>query len=74
MQFDVANSTMTLGQGNFKQQLSATKNSFLEGSTEVAYISNQELYINNATINQKLTLDEQWIITFDSNGLTIKHI
>lgn len=74
MQFDVANSTMTLGQGNFKQQLSATKNSFLEGSTEVAYISNQELYINNATINQKLTLDEQWIITFDSNGLTVKHI
>lgn len=74
MQFDVQNSIMTLGKGNFKQQLSPTKNSFLEGSTEVAYISNQELYINNATINQKLTLDSQWVVTFDSNGLSIKHI
>lgn len=74
MQFDVQNSIMTLGKGNFKQQLSPTKNSFLEGSTEVAYISNQELYINNATINQKLTLDSQWVVTFDGNGLTIKHL
>lgn len=75
MQFDVEHSTMTLGKGNFKQQMSPTKNSFMEGSTEVAYISNQELYINNATVNNKLSLDEQWVITFDSsNGLTIKHI
>lgn len=75
MQFDVENSTMTLGKGNFKQQMSPTKNSFMEGSTEVAYISNQELYINNATVNNKLSLDEQWVITFDSsNGLIIKHI
>ena len=75
MQFDVENSTMTLGKGNFKQQMSPTKNSFMEGSTEVAYISNQELYINNATVNNKLSLDEQWVITFDSSsGLIIKHI
>lgn len=75
MQFDVEHSTMTLGKGNFKQQMSPTKNSFMEGSTEVAYISNQELYINNATVNNKLSLDEQWVITFDSsNGLIIKHI
>lgn len=75
MQFDVENSTMTLGKGNFKQQMSPTKNSFMEGSTEVAYISNQELYINNATVNHKLSLDEQWVITFDSSsGLIIKHI
>ena len=75
MQFDVENGTMTLGKGNFKQQMSPTKNSFMEGSTEVAYISNQELYINNATVNNKLSLDEQWVITFDSSsGLIIKHI
>lgn len=75
MQFDVQNSTMTLGKGNFKQQMSPTKNSFMEGSTEVAYISNQELYINNATVNNKLSLDEQWVITFDSSsGLIIKHL
>jgi hypothetical protein len=75
MQFDIQNSTMTLGKGNFKQQMSPTKNSFMEGSTEVAYISNQELYINNATVNNKLSLDEQWVITFDSSsGLIIKHI
>ena len=75
MQFDVENSTMTLGKGNFKQQMSPTKNSFMEGSTEVAYISNQELYINNATVNHKLSLDEQWVITFDSSsGLIIKHL
>ena len=75
MQFDVENGTMTLGKGNFKQQMSPTKNSFMEGSTEVAYISNQELYINNATVNHKLSLDEQWVITFDSSsGLIIKHI
>lgn len=75
MQFDVENSTMTLGKGNFKQQMSPTKNSFMEGSTEVAYISNQELYINNATVNNKLSLDEQWVITFDSSaGLIIKHL
>lgn len=75
MQFDVEHSTLTLGKGNFKQQMSPTKNSFMEGSTEVAYISNQELYINNATVNNKLSLDEQWVITFDSSsGLIIKHI
>lgn len=75
MQFDVEHSTMTLGKGNFKQQMSPTKNSFMEGSTEVAYISNQELYINNATVNNKLSLDEQWVITFDSSsGLIIKHL
>lgn len=75
MQFDVENGTMTLGKGNFKQQMSPTKNSFMEGSTEVAYISNQELYINNATVNNKLSLDEQWVITFDSSsGLIIKHL
>lgn len=75
MQFDVENGTMTLGKGNFKQQMSPTKNSFMEGSTEVAYISNQELYINNATVNNKLSLDEQWVVTFDSSsGLIIKHI
>lgn len=75
MQFDIENSTMTLGKGNFKQQMSPTKNSFMEGSTEVAYISNQELYINNATVNNKLSLDEQWVITFDSSsGLIIKHL
>ena len=75
MQFDVQNSTMTLGKGNFKQQMSPTKNSFMEGTTEVAYISNQELYINNATVNNKLSLDEQWVITFDSSaGLIIKHL
>ena len=75
IQFDVPNSTMTLGKGNFKQQLSSTKNSFMEGPTEIAYISNQELYINNTTINQKLAFDEQWIVTFDNtNGLIIKHV
>lgn len=75
MQFDTVNGIMTIGSGNFKQQLTATKNSFLEGSTEVAYISNQELYINNTTINQKMTLDSQWVITFDStNGLIVKHM
>ena len=74
IQFDIPSSTMTLGQGNFKQQLSATKNSFMEGSTEVAYISNQELYINNTTVNNQLSLDQEWVITFDStNGLIVKH-
>lgn len=74
IQFDIPQSTMTLGRGNFKQQLSATKNSFMEGSTEVAYISNQELYINNTTVNNQLSLDQEWVITFDStNGLIIKH-
>lgn len=74
IQFDIPQSTMTLGRGNFKQQLSATKNSFMEGSTEVAYISNQELYINNTTVNNQLSLDQEWVITFDStNGLIVKH-
>ena len=73
--FDVPNSKMTLGKGNFKQELTATKNSFKDGSTEVAYISNQELYINKTTINSQLAFDSQWIITFDNtNGLVVKHM
>lgn len=73
--FDIPNSTMTLGKGNFKQELTATKNSFKDGSTEVAYISNQELYINKTTVNSQLAFDSQWIITFDTtNGLVVKHM
>ena len=80
MRFDIQNSILTLGKqegdgARFYQEITPTKNSFKEGETEVAYISNQELYINNTTINQKLAFDEQWIVTFDStDGLIIKHI
>lgn len=75
MSFDTSSGTMTIGSGDFKQELTPTKNSFKQGNNEVAWISNEELYINNATINKKLTLDSQWIVVFDdTNGFIIKHM
>ena len=66
--------SITLGtEGRFTQQIKGTGNYFKDGDTDVAWITNKELFISNATVDNQLNLDQQWSITFDStNGLVIK--
>lgn len=78
MRFDETG-TLTLGKtdNNFRTQLTNTKMSFLEGESEVAYISNQSLFITTARITDTLSLGTNngygyfdWTIT--STGLGLK--
>ena len=71
----VSGDELTLGKSDsaFKQVLSSTKNSFMDGDVEVAYISNQELNINRATIQQNLKLDGKWQIDY-ANGFSIRWV
>lgn len=66
--------SITLGtKGRFTQQITGSGNYFKDGDTDVAWITNKELFISNATVDNQLNLDQQWSITFDStNGLVIK--
>lgn len=58
--------------GDFKARFAANKLSFYQGQTEVAYISNNRLYITNATIKGTLDLGAFQIDT--SNGFAIRYI
>ena len=57
MRYD-SNGVLTLGDTNsvFQTQLTNTKMSFLEGTSEIAYISNQSMYITTARITEVLSL------------------
>ena len=45
----------------------------MNNGERVAWITSDELNINNTVINNKLALDSQWLITFDStDGLILK--
>jgi len=70
--------TLTLGKtdNNFQTQLTNTKMSFLEGNSEVAYISNQSLFITTARITDTLSLGTNngygyfdWTVTPTGLGL-----
>lgn len=77
MQFG-ANGVLTLGSNNsnFKAQLTMQKLSFLEGNTEVAYISNQSMYITAARVTDTLSIGTNngygyfdWTVTPTGLGL-----
>ena len=77
MRFDESG-TLTLGKtdSNFQTQLTNTKMSFLEGNSEVAYISNQSMYISTARITEALSLGTDngygyfdWTVTPTGLGL-----
>ena len=59
-------------QNNFRAVFTATKLSFWQDSTEVAYVSNNRLYINNITVLDGLELGP-WKIT-EADGLTFRWI
>lgn len=77
MRFDETG-TLTLGKtdNNFQTQLTNTKMAFLEGNSEVAYISNQSLFITTARITDTLSLGTNngygyfdWTVTTTGLGL-----
>lgn len=59
-------------QKNFRATYTASKLSFWQDATEVAYVSNNRLYISNITVLEGLTLG-RWEISTD-NGLAFKWI
>lgn len=59
-------------QKNFRATYTASKLSFWQDTTEVAYVSNNRLYISNITVLEGLTLG-RWEISTD-NGLAFKWI
>ena len=59
-------------QKNFRATYTASKLSFWQDATEVAYVSNNRLYISNITVLEGLTLS-RWEISTD-NGLAFKWI
>lgn len=59
-------------QRNFRSVFTAQKLSFYQDSVEVAYVSNNKLYIPNAEITGKLTMGNFTIDTV--NGYTIKWV
>ena len=59
-------------QKNFRATYTAAKLSFWQDTTEVAYVSNNRLYISNITVLEGLTLGK-WEISTD-NGLSFKWI
>lgn len=77
MRFDNTG-TLTLGKANnaFTTQIDNTKMSFKENNTEVAYISNQSMYITNARVTEQLSLGTNngngyfdWVVTPTGLGL-----
>ena len=70
--------TLTLGKtdNNFQTQLTNTKMAFMEGSSEVAYISNQSMFITTARVTDALSLGTNngygyfdWVVTPTGLGL-----
>ena len=57
---------------NFRATFTATKLSFWQDTTEIAYVSNNKMYINNITVLQAMTLGK-WELTTRS-GLAFKWI
>ena len=57
---------------NFRATFTATKLSFWQDSTEVAYVSNNRLYITNIMVLSRLIVGD-WLLT-ESNGLAFRYI
>lgn len=67
------NGILSLGSNDsdFKTELSQSKLAFKENDTEIAWISNKQLHIKEAVVEERINIDP-FIIEVDSNGLTIK--
>lgn len=59
-------------QNNFRATFTATKLSFWQDSTEIAYVSNNQLYITNITVLNEMAIGK-WKVSTD-NGLAFKWI
>ena len=57
---------------NFRATFTATKLSFWQDNTEVAYVSNNKLYITNIMVLSGLSIGD-WLIT-EKNGLAFRYI
>ena len=56
-------------EGRFKTQITDTKMSFLDNNSEVAYMSNQKLYINQAEVVNEMKIGNIVITISDLGGL-----
>lgn len=67
------NGILSLGSNSsdFSTELSQSKLAFKENDTEIAWISNKQLHIKEAVVEERINIDP-FIIEVDSNGLTIK--
>ena len=62
----------TVEPNNFRATFTAQRLSFWQDSTEVAYVSNNQLYITNITVLSSLTVGD-WLIT-QRNGLAVRYV
>ena len=62
----------TVAPNNFRATFTARRLSFWQDSTEVAYVSNNQLYITNITVLSSLTVGD-WLIT-QKNGLAVRYV
>lgn len=67
---------ITIGKSDspFVSKFSNTKLSFLQNNNEIAYISNQKLYINNAEIRQNLQFGKFSFIPRSNGNMSLKWI
>ena len=76
MRYD-SSGTLTLGNqaDNFQTRITNQKMSFVEGNTEVAYISNNSMFITNARVTDTLSIGTvqdgyfDWVVTATGLGL-----
>ena len=61
-------------QNNFRATFTATKLSFWQDDQEVAYVSNNQLYITSINVTGSLVLDGKWQITAGNNNLSIQWV
>ena len=59
-----------VGQNDFRATFTASKLSFWQDASEVAYVSNNRLYITNITVLEGMSIGE-WEISSE-NGLVIR--
>lgn len=62
------------GQDDFKVVISNQKISFLQNNVEVAYISNNQLYITNAKITTKLEIGNFAFFPRDNGNMTLRYL
>lgn len=74
MKFDTTGLELGKTDSKFKAKLSTTKLSFLEDSTEVAYISNKKMYITDAEITNQLTIGKFAFVPRANGNTSLKWI
>ena len=62
-----------INKNSFLSIFTASKLSFYQSNVEVAYLSNEKLYITTAHISEKLEMGSDWTLS-TTNGLTLKWV